>query len=833
MDTKRCTNCHKLLRVDTEICSRCGYAFVDKKQITPVRSVAKRSIPPASPHRAGHYSGLHPEDQPYQSTIIAAQRPPTNKIHLRDAIHEEPTRSPAPTIDDVLEPEEYYERMLPTKQASPTIPYISETPRVALQPAAIIRSAQAQAQAQPHTPLPALYVPPPVPHRRFLPKGRFVRTVLAVLCLFLLATSSVLAFIYINKKPALSTQELNVLPTQVRVTDNFILSGNGFGTNDLLSFTHDANLPLLDGNGKPLHAHADDTGAFSLQVIVPTNWTVGQHWIFALDIGKEQSVSARTGITVERSSLAPPLLQLASASIDLGSNLPGAVAKKSFLLMNGGGRQVSWQASSDQPWLTLSPSNGTFSGSTAVQVTVNSTTLIPQSYAGHITFIQQDDTDHPLKLTVTMTVKAAPPANLTIAPVSLAYSGTTAQSPGIQTVTLQNSSSQPLDWSSTVTTGDGANWLSISPASDHLAAHGTETVTVNVQTSQVAVGTYQGSIHFKGGSNPAVSVALSVVAPGNMAVSPPALNFSSTGQSPATQIITLQNSGGSPLDWSATSATVDGSNWLLPALTSGHLEAGQTESVAVAINVTGLRPQSYQGTITFTYGGGLTQQLPVALTVSVPPSPAISLNQGALNFTTLVGSNPSPQAFTITNTGNATLKWAIAEDQNGSSFAPLSATSGSLAPTKSIAITVSPNVSGASAGTLATTISVSDSDSSSHVTVQKVAVNIAIKAQAMISLSTNGMTFSLDSSITNASQLLVITNTGSQTLNWVVQSSATWLSSDVPSGTLDPGATISVDIHCDSTSLTAGNYSGTLTVSDSDTGTPVTAQVVTISLTVS
>src|SRR5216684_5378931 len=34
------------------------------------------SNPPASPHRAGHYSGLHPEDQPYQSSFMPVQRPP-------------------------------------------------------------------------------------------------------------------------------------------------------------------------------------------------------------------------------------------------------------------------------------------------------------------------------------------------------------------------------------------------------------------------------------------------------------------------------------------------------------------------------------------------------------------------------------------------------------------------------------------------------------------------------------------------------------------------------------------------------------------------------------
>src|SRR5690242_19660500 len=73
MNTKRCVNCGKLSRADTEYCSRCGHNFSLQR---PARSSAKISTPPASPHRAGHYSGLHPEDQPYQSSFMAVLRPP-------------------------------------------------------------------------------------------------------------------------------------------------------------------------------------------------------------------------------------------------------------------------------------------------------------------------------------------------------------------------------------------------------------------------------------------------------------------------------------------------------------------------------------------------------------------------------------------------------------------------------------------------------------------------------------------------------------------------------------------------------------------------------------
>lgn len=68
MNTKRCVHCGKLSRADAEYCTRCRHNF------------SHISTPPASPHRAGHYSGLHPEDQPYQSSFMPALHPPTPVI---------------------------------------------------------------------------------------------------------------------------------------------------------------------------------------------------------------------------------------------------------------------------------------------------------------------------------------------------------------------------------------------------------------------------------------------------------------------------------------------------------------------------------------------------------------------------------------------------------------------------------------------------------------------------------------------------------------------------------------------------------------------------------
>jgi hypothetical protein len=751
---------------------------------------------PASPHHAGHYAGLHPEDQPYLSTFIPVPQQAALALHA-DA--------QAPLAE-----QERAEQELDEERAAADMPTQVIAPRT---------------QSYPPRLFPAKKSPR-------LGSKRLIPIALMTSCLILLVSGSILAYAFINKSPTANSLVLTAQPNQLRVRDMLTLSGRGFGVSDLIHFMHDGNNPILDGSGQPLAARADEQGNFSVQMAVPAAWNVGQHSIYAIDIERNQSLSIVTTVTIEQSSLAPPMLALSTTHLDMGAAAPGIISKQNITLINEGGRQLVWQAGSDQPWLSVFPNNGTFSGRSIVAIAVNRGMLPQQNYSGHITFISQGHITQALTLAVIMSVNPAPPASLTVSATSLTYQGTETQNPADQALTLQNGSDQAVNWSSTVITGNGANWLSISPNQDHLAAHSSETITVAVQSQQLAIGSYVGFLAFKGGTNPIVPVALSVVAPGNLIASPPSLNFSAIGQNPAAQTITIQNSGGETLNWSVSASTVDGANWLLPTPTSGSLYPGTTTNIAVNINAAMLVPRSYQGTLTFSYDG-TTRQVPVSLTVSVPPAPIINVSQGTLNFSTIRGANPSAQTVVITNSGNAVLNWTTSEDANGASFAPVSPASGSLNPTQSETLTVTPNIAKESAGTLSTTITIADGNANTKIASKQVTVTIVIKDQAMIALSQPSLTFTQSSNVPSATQLLVINNTGSQPLNWTIQSSASWLTADLTSGTVAAGGNALLNVQANSTGMAPGTYTATLVVSDSDPNTPVAPQTVTVTMTVS
>lgn len=828
METKRCAQCHKLLRAETQTCSRCGYAFTEKKRRTTTRDLTRPSLPPASPHRAGHYSGLHPEDQPYQSSMIAVQRPPVQEPEdirlLPEVVQEESALHPALPVGDDAPTQISVRHEKPRTEVS--IPGIQH-----IEPIVAPRMCRENPLLDTDGALPVFYQP------RQLKKTRTAkRTIPALLilsCLFFLLASGILVYVLTMGKaaPLAPSLQLSAYPTAVRSGDPFTLSGKGFAPSTQVKFTYDAHeQPINDSMQHQLEAVANRLGTFSVDVIAPTSWSVGQHTIYATDEAQQSSTS--TLVTVEAQSEASPLLQLPTTRIDLGTNRAGTTSSKQVLLTNAGGGHLTWQQKSDATWLTAAPTSNSysFSGSASITITANRSNLAPGPYTGHIT-ITQKDSSNTVKLIVTMSVDAAPAA-LNVSLSSLTFAATSAQSVPAQSVTLQNSGGKPLNWQASSITNDGANWLYLVGASSgQIDPKQSQQLMVDVQAQQLAVGLYQGTITLTGGANATINVSLTVVAPGNILVTPTTLTFSAlTGQSVAGKTLTMQNTGGQAQGWSVV-ATADQGSWLSVTQQSGLVSAGAQAQVAVNINTAGLKATVYQGTLTFTVGNQLTS-VPVTLTVTTPPSATISVQSTTLTFQTTQGTNPIGQMLTITNTGNAMLNWMARESGNGATFAPLSVYSGSIPPQARTFVEVNPSVSASPAGTLKTTITIADSDVGTTVVSQNIAVTVVILSEAAISALPSNFNLTATGT-TPTTHIVTITNTGTAPLNWnalvrmEVPVGGTWLSVDTPSGTLAPGASKNIVVSCDGTGLPKGSaFQGSIQIVDSDTGTVVPPQTV-------
>lgn len=758
--------------------------------------------PPAHDENEHHFSQMEPE----HIVLQTVERPPT-----------------LPSIDTERVPAVRHE--VPRRRGTVRL----DTPDQSSMPARRPMADTGPSQVPP-------FVARPIKH------GRLIPALLTLSCIFFLIASGILAFILMGNKPTLASASLQVAPDlPLRVGDAFRLTGKGFGNRSNVTFTHDTKDSITDSNGNRLGITTDSTGTFGVQIRVPLSWHIGDNYIHATDETLNLSVS--TKVTVIQPPPGPPhlqLAQLAQSRINLGNDRAGTDARSTLTLINTGGGQISWRSNTDATWLSITPNNDTFNGSELVNVIGNRGGLKPKAYTGHITFKPQNGSS-PIVVTVTMTVNPQPAA-LVLSTAALTFSTTTGQAaPPAQAVTLSNNGGQTLNWSSNVSTTDGANWLALSARSGSIEPGQNQSMLVSVLPGALAAGQYQGAINFTGGANAQVSITLiviapNVVAPGNLIVSLSSLTFTATaGQSAAPKPILLQNTGGSNVNWTATLTTTDKGKWLSSNVVSGTISPAATTTVNITANASALAAASYQGTITFTTGT-ISKDVSVVFTVIPQPQPAIGVPVTPLNFSTYKGQNPAPQTFTVSNPGTAALNWIATEDGNGATFAPVTPTHGLIAPGGNVVLTVTPNMASiTTAGVQTTTITIADSDAGTTVPSQKIVVSITVLDQPNMVLQSTALNLTLSAGLASTSTLFTISNTGSQDLNWTItpDAAASWLTFNATSGTVAAGGSQTIEVLCTAGQLTAGTYTASFTAGDSDTGTPVKTQTVQVTFTIS
>jgi len=143
--------------------------------------------------------------------------------------------------------------------------------------------------------------------------------------------------------------------------------------------------------------------------------------------------------------------------------------------------------------------------------------------------------------------------------------------PANQTVGISNSGGGTLSWSAAVTSG--VAWLSLSGAT---SGGNSGTVTAVVNLGSLTGGTYNGNIQVTavGASNTPqnIPVTMTVGAPVPViGLSPTSLSFTAVqgGFGPASQTVTISNTGGATLGWSA--GVTSGAFLMLGGTTGGGI----------------------------------------------------------------------------------------------------------------------------------------------------------------------------------------------------------------------------------------------------------------------
>ena len=293
-------------------------------------------------------------------------------------------------------------------------------------------------------------------------------------------------------------------------------------------------------------------------------------------------------------------------------------------------------------WLTATPGAGTVSltSSSTTSAAVSLKGLPAGTYNATLSIRATDNVSGvsigpPAVIAVTLTIQPA----CTLQTPSGAVSTFTVENgtnPTAQTFTvnLTGGCDNNLSLTPTVTLGSGTNWLAVTPAVGAMTGN-SQTFTVTITSAALASGSYSGSISLSAvddgiavlGSPQTINVALNVVDPPALSASPGPQTVSITTKTDSgtvAQSITLSNSGGAPLNWTATLANNAPTFLSLSATSGTNLAGGTNVTLNVLAATAGVHSGTYQTSIiiqaTDPLTGGAVQdspmQIPITITIS-------------------------------------------------------------------------------------------------------------------------------------------------------------------------------------------------------------------------
>ena len=221
--------------------------------------------------------------------------------------------------------------------------------------------------------------------------------------------------------------------------------------------------------------------------------------------------------------------------------------------------------------------------------------------------------------------------------------------------------------------------------------------------------------------NPAVNPAIGA--------SPTSFSFTAqAGTIPAAQTLSISNTGGGTLTWSAS----DNAQWLTLSSASGTGNGPVTLTVATGTLPAGT---TSSGIISISAPGATPVTVPVSFTVTAAPvPPAIGMSPTSLSFTAQQGgSNPAAQMLTISNTGGSTLSWSASDTASWLTLNPGAGTGNGM-------LTASVSTNGLAAGTYNTTLTLAATGATNTPRTVPVILTVSAPTTSSATLSWNANT---------------------------------------------------------------------------------------------
>ena len=718
------------------------------------------------------------------------------------------------------------------------------------------------------------YVVVPLPGRSVYVRMSFLRiavTVLIGLAVFGMMADGLLAFAAFfhpdRVNQSTGSPQITLSANKVAYGQTIVVDIAHFSPSANVFLSRDMNERVENDTNSPSIRMGQD-GSRDVRVPIDKSWEPGSHLLEAEDMITHYTASAN--LLVESGSMAPPQLSLSTTQLDFGADLQGTNTVRTVTMYNDGQGTIGWRASSDQPWLLMTPNQGTFSNTQPLVVGVQRASLKAGSYTGTITLVPNIGVAQEIQVTMTVSplslafvrptqknqsaamimqfLSNMHGAMLSVTPVVQSFVATDGgSSPAMQYLTISNPGNQALFWSLKSNTPynfpnqgptSGAGWLSLDKTSGIVLPGSSVLVGVHVNSTDLLPGLYINFLQFSALSGHAtidspqkVAISLTVQPHCGVLLNTGSMSFTAITErgNPGNQTLALTTTSGctSALDWQASSSA----GWVVLQTTRGVLYSGVETNVVVGVNTSGLKPGSYSAVISFATGQTTQSEL-VQLTVQPTPprgAPIMAVSPLDLNFSTMQGqADPPGQTVTITNTGESALSWSNATAVQIQPWLHFSPASGTIAPGQSAQVTVGVSAGNLASGGYTGQIVLSGTDAQGGMvggSPQAILINLAVQVPCTLSqLPANVPPFSdiLQGTATVPPQAVTIFATGncSWPVNWsaqVVDSSASWLTLGSSSGAFTGSGQFGTFLVTPSVAgLAPGSYKTTVAVAATD-----------------
>ncbi len=465
---------------------------------------------------------------------------------------------------------------------------------------------------------------------------------------------------------------------------------------------------------------------------------------------------------------------------------------------------------------TLAGSSAGFSGDGGPAISAQFAGVAAVASFGQDLFVS-DYANHRVRRVLTQ------PPQFTTSPASLSFSSVVdGEAPARRLIEIGGL--RGLAFRVTAQTTSGGDWLRAGTPDGFTPA----VVEITVDPQRLAPGTYNGRITITApNANPPsrtvdVTFRITPPPPPQLSVRPESLSFSlGAGVAPASQSLTVANSGGGSLVFGVAAETRTGGAWLRISTTTGEALTSRPGSVTITADPAALPQGTYSGTVAVT-GAGTRRVVAVTLTVSAVPQ-SLELAPSALSFVAVAkGGRPPRQSFGVRNLRSGEMAWeAHAETLSGGSAwlaveRAAGASRGDSPDAPEVDVVINPE--GLSAGQYFGQIRVEAPGADNSPQFVSVALNVLAEGSnpGPVVLPSALLFTAPEGGVSPSSQTVLVSNLTSSPLSFTAgrftREGREWFASVPTDAVALPDRASRLVVQPDVTGLAAGVYQGTLTL---------------------